>query len=147
MTTDVPDSGARTGLRVGDRRGLTALGAVALAVAAGSLGALVDVATGSGLRTVFAGAFVIGCAAAAALAHREDLFAVVVMPPLLYVALALAAGVVERGDQPGGFLTQQALELVNALVLGAPVLLIATAFTAVIALARRVAARPQRLQY
>ena len=40
---------------VGDRRGLTATGAVALALLAGLVGGAVDVLTGSGLREVFAG--------------------------------------------------------------------------------------------
>jgi hypothetical protein len=126
------------GAHVGDKRGLTALGAVTVALGLGMLGGAVDVVTGSGLRTVFAVCFVVGCGLAALLVHREDLRAAVVMPPLVYVALALLAGAVERAGDPGSFVGRQALELVNALVLGAPVLLTATAVAVVVALARAV---------
>ena len=123
VTAPAPQQGL---LAVGDRRGLTAAGAVAVALLLGILGGAVDVATGSGLREVFAVSFVSGCALAAGTVHREDLVASVVMPPLVYVVLALLAGLVERTGGGGSFLTQQALELANALILGAPVLMAAT---------------------
>ena len=121
---------------VGDRRGLTATGAVAVALLLGLAGGAVDVLTGSGLREVFAVSFVLGCLVAALTVHREDLAATVVMPPLVYVVLALAAGAVERTMGTGSFLTQQALELANALVLGAPVLAAATLAALVVAIVR-----------
>ena len=126
---------------VGDRRGLTATGAVAVALLLGLLGGAVDVLTGSGLREVFAVSFVSGCLVAALMVHREDLLATVVMPPLVYVVLALAAGAVERTMGTGSFLTQQALELANALVLGAPVLAAATLAALVVAVVRWTAGR------
>ena len=126
---------------MGDRRGLTATGAVALALLLGVVGGAVDVLTGPGLREVFAVSFVSGCALAAGTVHREDLVASVVMPPLVYVVLALLAGTVERTAGSGSFLTQQALELANALVLGAPVLMAATAAALVVAVFRWAAAR------
>lgn len=110
------------GASVGDRRGLTATGAVAVALVMGLAGGAIDVLTGPGLREVFAVSFVLGCVVAALTVHREDLVAAVVMPPLVYVVLALIGGAVERTAKTGSFLTQQAIELVNALVLGAPVL-------------------------
>lgn len=124
-----------------DRRGLTAMGAVALALVIGGAGGLVDVLTGSGLRTVFAICFVIGCALAAFTVHREDLVAAVVMPPLIYVVLALGAGAFSETVAPGSWMTRQALELASALVLGAPVLLTATGAAFVIALARGISGR------
>lgn len=129
------------GAHVGDRRGLTATGAVALALGLGIVGGAIDVLTGPGLRTVFAVCFVAGCLIAAITVHREDLVAAVVMPPLVYVVLALIGGAVERTATTGSFLTQQALELVNALVLGAPVLLAATAAALVVAVYRWTAGR------
>ena len=126
---------------VGDRRGLTATGAVAVALALGLLGGAVDVLTGPGLREVFAVSFVSGCVIAALTVHREDLVATVVMPPLVYVVLALVAGAVERTVGAGSFLTQQVLELANALVLGAPVLMTATLAALVVAVVRRVSGR------
>ena len=124
------------GASVGDRRGLTATGAVAVALLLGLAGGAIDVLTGPGLREVFAVSFVLGCVVAALTVHREDLVAAVVMPPLVYVVLALIGGAVERTAKTGSFLTQQAIELVNALVLGAPVLLAATGAALVVALVR-----------
>jgi hypothetical protein len=121
---------------IGDRRGLTAAGAVAVALLMGLAGGAYDVVTGPGLREVFAVAFVTGCLTAALAVHREDLLAAVVMPPLVYVVLALVGGAVERTAGPGSFLTRQALELVNALVMGAPVLLAATGAALLVALIR-----------
>ncbi len=126
---------------VGDRRGLTATGAVCIALVLGLGGATYDVLTGPGLRLVFALAFITGCALAALLVHREDLKAAVVMPPLVYVVLAFIGGALERTSGAGSFLTTQALEMANALVLGAPVLLAATGLALVIAAVRTLSSR------
>jgi len=123
--------------RIGDRRGLTALGAVGLALALALIGGTLDVLTGPGLRTVFAITFVAGSALAAWLVRRQDLRVAVIMPPLVYVTVALLGGAMENVGEPGSFLTQQALELANALVLGAPVLLVATGLAVLIAVLRR----------
>lgn len=124
------------GAHVGDHRGLTATGAVAVAIGAGVVGGLIDVVTGAGLRTVFAICFVAGCATAAYKVHREDLVAAVVIPPLAYVALAVAANVGARGFGGPSFLKQQVLELFAALILRAPVVLLATGSAAGIAALR-----------
>jgi hypothetical protein len=128
-------------VHVADRRGLTALGAVSVALVLGALGGLVDVLTGPGLRTAFAICFVVGCAFAALRVHREDLVAAVVMPPLVYVVLALLAGAFSKTAAAGGWLTRNALELATSLVLGAPVLLTATGLAFVIAVGRGIAGR------
>ena len=121
---------------VADSRGLTAVGAASVAIALGSVGGLIDVLTGPGLRTVFAVCFIAGCAIAALTVHREDLFASVVMPPLVYVLLALVAGAFSQTVAVGSMLTRQVLELASSLFLGAPVLLTATGVAAVIAVIR-----------
>lgn len=126
---------------MGDRRGLTATGAVAVALVLGLAGGAYDVLTGPGLRDVFAVSFVLGCVLAALTVHREDLIAAVVMPPLVYVVLALLGGAVERTAATGSFITQQAIELVNALLIGAPVLLTATGSALVVAALRWAAGR------
>ena len=131
-----PAPGPAHGVHVADRRGLTAVGAVTVALVLGAAGGLVDVVTGPGLRTVFAVCFIVGCAFAALKVHREDLIAAVVMPPLVYVALALAAGAFSQTPSVGGVLTRQALELATSLVLGAPVLLTATGLAFAIAVVR-----------
>jgi hypothetical protein len=92
---------------------------------------------------VFAVCFIAGSALAALLAHREDLKATVVMPPLTYCVLALIGAAISRTATTGGFLKQNALELVSALIDGAPVLYAATGIALVIALVRlRSARRP-----
>jgi hypothetical protein len=124
---------------VADRRGLTALGAVVLTLVICLAAGAVDVLTGSGLGLVFAVAFIVSSVLAALSVHKEDLAAVVVMPPLVYAALVLVAGLVEGGLPPGSLLLHQAIELFNGLVLGAPVLFGGTAAAAVVALVRRTA--------
>lgn len=114
---------------------------MALALLLGTIGGAYDVVTGPGLRTVFGVFFVAGCVAAAATVHREDLRAAVVMPPLVYVALALLGSAVERAGDPGSFVTRQAVELVHALVVGAPVLLTATALALLVAVGRDLRSR------
>jgi hypothetical protein len=132
----VPESGSSLRARVADWRGLTATGAVGVALGLGLLGGAIDVLTGPGLRAVFAVTFVLGCLLAALLVHEEDLLAAVVMPPLIYVVLALLAGGLEASGAGGGWLRQQWLELATSLVLGAPVLLTATGLAVVVAVAR-----------
>lgn len=121
-------------VHIADRRGITATGAVALAITMGLIGGAIDVASGRGLRLVFAICFALGCAAAAALIHREDLLAAVVIPPLAYLALALLSGTV-RGD--GGSLARRQIgELYDALIISFPALLSATLAAALVALVR-----------
>lgn len=123
------------------RPGLTAAAAVAVAVGLGLVGAIVDVLTGPGLRTTFAVCFVVGCGLAALGARRQDLLATVIAPPLVYAFLAVVGGVVNRlSDMPS--VQQQALELATSLIIGAPVLLLATAVAALIAAPRALATRP-----
>ncbi|MDQ1713895.1 MAG: hypothetical protein QOE45_3345 [Frankiaceae bacterium] len=129
------------GAHIGDRRGLTATGAIAIALGSGILGGLVDVTTGAGLRGTFAVCFVLGCAVAAYKVHREDLVAAVVIPPLAYVAIAVAANVGAHTTLGGSFVKQQVLELMTALVTKAPALLVATGVSGLIALARRASFR------
>ncbi|MDT7571966.1 MAG: hypothetical protein QOE05_2140 [Actinomycetota bacterium] len=128
-------------MHVVDRRGLTAVGAVTVALVAGAAGGFIDVMTGPGLRTVFAICFIAGCGFAALKVHREDLVATVVMPPLVYVALALLAGAFSQTAAVGGWMTRQALELATSLVLGAPVLLTATGLAFAIAVVRAILGR------
>lgn len=129
------------GALLGDRGGLSTTGAVLLVVLLGGAGAAYDVVTGSGLGLGFAVGFVAGCALSALLIHREDLKAAVVLPPLVYVVLAVAGSAVETGGGAGGFLSDQALALLNAVVLGAPVLVGGTLAAAVLAGLRALARR------
>ena len=124
------------GAHVGDKRGITAFGAVALAVALGLLGGTIDVITGPGLRTLFTVCFVTGCALAAMLVHREDLLATIVMPPLLYVMFALFAAAVDASGVTHGWLMHQVSEAVTALILGTWTLVGAVAAAAAVAVFR-----------
>ncbi len=143
-TVDPAEQHHHSTASVGDRRGLTAVGAVAIALVLGLAGGAYDVLTGSGLRLVFAVAFIAGCAIAALLVHPEDLLAAVIMPPLVYLALTFVGGVVERSDQTGSFFAQQALEMANSLILDAPVLLTATGLALIIAGVRALLGRRRR---
>lgn len=125
------------GAHLSDRRGLTAAGAVTIALVLGLIGAVIDVRTGRGLRTTFAVLFVVGSGLAALLAHREDLRATVVMPPLTYCLLAVVGGYLGDSQAPGSFVKQNSLELASALITGAPVLFTATGVALAIALLRR----------
>ena len=125
------------GAHVADRRGLTAAGAVLLALALGLLGAVIDVKTGSGLRTLFSVSFVVGSVLAALLVHREDLCAAVSMPPLTYCVLALVGGAVGSTATSGSLLKRQGLQVLSDLAVHAPVLFLATGLALVVALARR----------
>jgi hypothetical protein len=122
---------------VADDRGLTATGAVAIALVLGLVGAAIDVKTGHGLRTLFAVCFIGGSALAAILVHREDLLAAVAIPPFTYCALAVIGGFLGSTTVAGSFVTKEGVALLDALVLRAPVLFIATAAAGVIALVRR----------
>ncbi|MDQ1710232.1 MAG: hypothetical protein QOG49_1617 [Frankiaceae bacterium] len=131
-------------VHIADRRGITAAGAVALAIAMGVVGGAIDVASGRGLRLVFAIFFALGCAMAAAVIHREDLLAAVVIPPLAYLALALLAGTA-RGTGAGGSLARRQMsELYDALIISFPALATATAAAAIVALTRWGLARRAR---
>ena len=125
------------GTHVADRRGLTAVGAVAVSLGAALLGGTFDVVTGPGLRTVFMVSFILGCVISAAAVHREDLLASVVVPPLVFVTVALVAGHAEGLGGNGSYLAQQAVELSATLVVNAPALLVGTGLAAVIALFRQ----------
>ena len=121
---------------LGDRRGLTAAGGVILTLLGGGAGAAVDLVTGHGLRVVFAVCFVVAAVLTAALVHRADLRAALVMPPLLYVVLAVIGGTVDPEGATGSFPSRLALGLLNAVVLGAPVLVGATLAALVVVLVR-----------
>ncbi len=124
---------------LGGRRGLTTAGAALLVLLVGGGGGVVDLLTGNGLRTVFAASFVAVAALSALLIERHRLLSSVVLVPLVYVLLALAADIAGSGSLGG--LSQQAVALLDAVVLGAPVLLAATGAAAVIALLRAVGSR------
>lgn len=123
---------------LGDTRGLTAAGAAVIISAAGLAGTLFDLATGSGLRWIFALLFVGGCWLAAARVHREDLLAVMIMPPLAYFVFAVIGAVAQP---PGGAtgapgMKGNVMDLGTSLVLTAPTLVVATAVTAWVAIRR-----------
>ncbi len=146
MATDTgrpssPGHHVPAGARGVDRRGLTAAGAVLLALVLGAAGATVDLSTGRGLRTAFAVCFIAGCALAALFVHREDLKAVVVMPPLLHAVLAGLTSALGRTARASSGLKGRALEAVVTLVLGAPILLAATGAVLLIAVVRALAWR------
>lgn len=118
-------TGAPAGLV--DGRGLTAAGGVLLILALGLFAVGIDVATGTGLRTAFAVLFVLACTLVAVAVHHEDLLAVLVMPPLLFLLLATAASVLDGGGPAGAWVVRRTLDVVTAMVTAAPVLFVAEA--------------------
>lgn len=112
-----------------------------LALALGLVGAVIDVATGTGLRTAFAVCFLLGCVAAATLVHHEDLMATVVMPPLLFVVLAAVASVLDKGGGVGSWLTRRVFDVVTTMVTSAPVLFWAVGATLTVTVLRFVGYR------
>jgi len=99
-------------------------------------GAAVDQAIGSGLGVGFAVGYVVGALLGVLLVHRRDLLASVVAPPLVYVIVVLVSSSLTSGSGSGSVVVRYGLELVNELILGAPVLLGATAGTLVLAVVR-----------
>ena len=73
--------------------------------------------------------------------HREHLRPVIVMPPLVYALLALTAAAFEGWGRSGSFLQGQVLELANAVVLGAPVLVFGFLTTLLLCVLRGAARR------
>lgn len=107
----------------------------------GGIGAALDLSTGRQLGILFAALFIGSCVVSTLAAHREDLLASVVAPPLVYVALVLVSGGASTGSRSGSLLSRQALELVNEVILGAPVLLAGTGAALLLALLRALGRR------
>jgi hypothetical protein len=105
----------------------------------GGLAAGVDVATGTGLRTVFAVAFTIAAALAAATVHHEDLLASVVLVPLCFAVIGGISGFAEGSSLHT--LSKLVLGVANVMVTAAPALISATITAAVIAGMRGYGAR------
>jgi hypothetical protein len=120
----------RSPWRLADRRGLTGLGAVSLVLLLTALAAAYDGhRSGNGLSWVFGAIFVVACLAAALTAHSEDMGAVAILPPLAFVLGALVCAFFRPAAVGVGFTHQIANELLIAMLLGAPSLFIAEAFT------------------
>ena len=120
------------GALLGGRQGLSTTGATLLILLIGGAGSAYDVLRGGDPGLVFAICFVAASALSGLLVDRRHLLAAVVLVPLTYLLLAVAAGIAGNGGAVSGVLSKQAVGLLNALVLGAPVLVGATAAAAVV---------------
>jgi hypothetical protein len=121
-----------SGLRLGDKRGLTGLGAVSLVVLfAAVAGAIDGHRAGNGLGLVFGVVFVLGCLVAALVAHTEDMGAIAILPPLAFVVGALACAAFRPSVVGVPFASQMRNEVLIAMLLGAPALFVAEAVTLV----------------
>lgn len=133
------------GPRSGDNGwGRSPVAAVSLAAGAALGGAAVDLATGNGLRGVFAVTFVIGSAVAAHRIRFGRIGVAVVLPPLLYAAAALAAALSQPDTASSTPVVRAGLDLFTNLILGAPVLVVAVATVAVVVVLRRAGATRRR---
>lgn len=127
---------------VADRRGLTAVGIVLLDLAGGFVGLAHDLNTGSHiLGTVTALAFATAAVVAAMVAHREDLAASVIVPPLAYACIVLVAAGITAGSGTGSFVHTIAEEAVVHVLTSAPGLLVGVAAALVVAVFRFLAGR------
>ncbi len=133
-----PPSRSAPGLLSGSgSRGLTGAGGAATVLGAGCLGGAVDLVAGTDLGPAFVVLFVLGCVVAAARVRPRDLLWAVVAPPLLFVVLALLAGLARTGGSTSNFLMRQVLEAGAAVVTSAPALVGGTGVAAAIAVSRR----------
>lgn len=131
---------------MGTRRGLTVLGAALLVLVSGGAGATADAVLSGKVGLLFGVGFVAGCLLAAGRVHQEDLAAVIVMPPLVYAALALLVGMFHpsSGGGSGPGLKNEAVDIASELVLKAPVLVMGTVVSATVAIRRAWRARAAR---
>lgn len=90
-----PESRARHVGPASTGAGLPGTTAVALLVVAATVGALLDVMTGTGLRTMYGLGFVAGCTAAAVLVRMSDKLWVVFAPSLVFSTIAVAGAVAQ----------------------------------------------------
>ncbi len=132
-TWDSTVSSYLSSTHLGDARGLTGPGAVATAAALALVGAGIDVVAGPGLGSAFGVLYTLGCVAGAWLVHREALRTTIVMPPLVFLAVAVLTAPFFSASRSGSVVLRLGFGVLNALVIGAPVLLLATALTAVVA--------------
>lgn len=87
-------SGRHAGRSAADTsEGLSGLTAVALLVVLATVGALFDVLTGTGLRTLYGLGFVAGCTLSAMLVRLPDKLWVIFAPSLVFSAIAVAGAV------------------------------------------------------
>jgi hypothetical protein len=127
---------------VADSRGLTAAGVALVCVAGCAIGAAWDLSRGTRiLGTVTGVALIVAAVVAALTAHREDIGATVVAPPLAYAAVVLVAANITGQSGTGSYTHRVGAEVVVHVLTSAPGLLIAVGLTAVIALVRWLRAR------
>lgn len=124
--------------------GRSPVAAVSLAAGAALGGGAIDLATGNGLRAVFAVSFVLGCAAAAYRIRLRRTGVAVVMPPLLYATAALLAAISQPDTASSATVTRVGLDLFTNLILGAPVLVVAVVTVASVVALRRADAMRRR---
>lgn len=115
----------------------------------GFFGALLDLFAGHDLWVMFGICFIGASAVCALRCHAEDLAATIVLPPLIYLAIAVIFTIISprSGTHTGGS-RQFIIDLGGELVFSAPILLAATLVALGIATARgRASARRRQRQY
>jgi hypothetical protein len=113
--------------------GLTAPGVVVIVLAGSLVGLLIDRFTvDSGW--IYSVAFIASTVYAALQVRPRDLLSAVIVPPLVFLLLAIGASML---DGTGGGWSDHVLDLVSQLAIGAPALWVATGAAAAIVLVRR----------
>lgn len=137
LVRDPPEPPTPTGgTRVVRSTGLSVPAAVILLGIIAAVGAVVDLATGEGLRPFSSGCYCAGAILATALVRRSRRFAPVVATPLAYVLMAVIGGLMEPPGGAGSWLRSMAVSVGTQLATGAPVLYIGTGLALLTALAR-----------
>lgn len=134
--TRAPSGAHQAPAPLGDRRGLTASGALLLQLLLTAVGALLDAIVGQRqLWLLFTIGFVLSAGLTAQRVHREDLGTSVLLPPIVYAVIVTLVVLVAPHRGSSGF-RQHALDATSAMILHAPILLGGTLLAAVVALRR-----------
>lgn len=119
-----------------DQRGLTFVGAVIVSAFIGVVGGVISSQSRSWIGLFFIACFTAGCVLAAALAHREDLIAVLFMPPIVYTMVTVAVGVAQAVTKNTAVRDKVEFQLVYALGFEAKAMWLATGATLITVLIR-----------
>jgi hypothetical protein len=126
-----------------DWRGLTAAGAATIVVVASSVGALLDAVLNLSHHRAFTILFALSSAGTAWRVHREDMFTSICIPPIVFVFVTIIGGLFANNGV-GGVASRTALQLVTALLIDAPQLLLAASLAIIVVILRLIAGRSRR---
>jgi hypothetical protein len=119
----------------GSAPGLTAPGVAVVVLAASVVGAVIDTTVGNDLGPFFAVLFVAASLYAATQVRRPDLFAAIIVPPLVFLSIITAHEILAPTGKSRALIDLLG-DLISALALGAPTLWAGTVVAAVVVFLR-----------